>query len=280
VSAQVAIRPIGVLVGLTSSSCPLTWCPTYRELRSLPFDERIARMRQPEVRAQILREHAARDFTDFRAVVQGGFDRMYAVTDPPDYEPRPEDSIGMRARAQGLDPRAALYDALLEDDGRRLLYLPLMNYTRGSLDDLREMLVSPDTIFGLSDAGAHCNVISDGSFPTTALTLWARDRTRGEGLSLEYVVHQQTQRAAAHVGWCDRGVIAPGYLADVNVIDHEHLTLHPPHLVADLPAGGTRLLQAASGYDLTIKSGVAIAEDGVLTGARPGRLQRGARPAG
>jgi N-acyl-D-aspartate/D-glutamate deacylase len=278
VRAQVAIRPVGVLIGLTASSCPLTWCQTYREVLSLPFGERVARLRQPEIRARILQEHAIQEFPDFRAVIHGGFDRMYALADPPDYEPRPEDSIGMQARGRGMDPGEVMYDGLLEEEGRRLFYLPLMNYTRGSLDDLREMLTSPNAIFGLSDAGAHCNQISDGSFPTTALTLWARDRTRGEGLSIEYVVHQQTQRAAAHVGWCDRGVIAPGYLADINVINHETLTLHAPKLVADLPAGGTRLLQSASGYDLTMKRGVSITEDGVLTGAHPGRLQRGVRP--
>jgi N-acyl-D-aspartate/D-glutamate deacylase len=142
------------------------------------------------------------------------------------------------------------------------------------------MMLSEHSLFGLSDAGAHCNTVSDGSFPTTALTLWTRDRHRGEQLPLEFVVHQQTQRTAAHVGWLDRGVLAPGYLADVNVIDHEALHLHPPVLVADLPAGGTRLMQRADGYEATIKRGAPIVEGGELTGARPGRLQRGAQPLG
>jgi N-acyl-D-aspartate/D-glutamate deacylase len=134
-------------------------------------------------------------------------------------------------------------------------------------------------MFGLSDAGAHCNVISDGSFPTTAITHWTRDRTRGEQLDLEFVVHQQTQRTAAHVGWHDRGVIAPGFLADLNLIDHARLALQPPRLVDDLPAGGTRLMQAADGYVATIKRGRITVEHGTLTGDRPGRLQRGAQPA-
>ncbi|MFN8037522.1 MAG: amidohydrolase family protein [Acidimicrobiia bacterium] len=276
VRAQVAVRPIGVLLGLTVTACPLARCPTYRELRPRPLGERVARLREPGVRARILEEHAAREYDDYRRLVHAGFDRWYALTDPPDYEPRPENSIGASARSRGTDPRAVMYDTLLEDEGRRLLYLPLMNYARGNLEDLREMLTSPHAMFGLSDAGAHCNAISDGSFPTTAVTHWTRDRTRGEGLSIEYVVHQQTRRTAEHVGWFDRGVVAPGYLADVNVIDHDALTLHPPELVADLPAGGTRLLQGASGYDLTVKRGVVIAEGGVLTGAHPGRLQRGA----
>jgi N-acyl-D-amino-acid deacylase len=276
--AQVAVRPIGVLVGLTASACPLAWCPSYRRLRRMPLAERVAVLRQPEVRATILEEHAAATVRDFPGLIHSGFDRLYVLTDPPDYEPTPQRSIGALARAAGRDPRAVVYDTLLEEGGTRLLYLPLMNYARGNLDDVREMLTSPDAIFGLSDAGAHCNAISDGSFPTTAITHWTRDRTRGEGLNLEYVVHQQTQRTAVHVGWHDRGVIAPGYLADLNIIDHAALTLHAPHLVADLPAGGTRLLQAAAGYDFTVKRGVAIVEHGELTGERPGRLQRGAQP--
>jgi N-acyl-D-aspartate/D-glutamate deacylase len=153
--------------------------------------------------------------------------------------------------------------------------MPLMNYAHGNLDDVREMITAGDAMFGLSDAGAHCNTISDGSMPTTAITHWTRDRSRGARVPLEHVVHQQTQRTAAHVGWLDRGVVAPGYLADLNVIDHDSLALRPPQLVADLPAGGTRLLQTARGYDVTLKRGVAIAENGELTGERPGRLQRG-----
>ena len=151
-----------------------------------------------------------------------------------------------------------------------------MNYARGNLDDVREMITSPHSIFGLSDAGAHCNAISDATFPTTAISHWTRDRTRGDQLGLEFVVHQQTQRTATHIGWHDRGVLAPGYLADVNIIDHAALALRPPELVRDLPAGGTRLMQRATGYKATIKRGVTIVEDGELTGDRPGRLQRGA----
>ena len=275
--AQVAVRPIGVLLGLTASACPLNWCPSYKPLRRLPLAERVAALRTPELRARILEEHAAARVEDFPGLIHGAFDRMYPLTDPPDYEPRPENSIGGTARAAHLDPRAVLYDRLLDDDGKRLFYLPLMNYARGNLDDVREMMTSPESLFGLSDAGAHCNAISDATFPTTAITHWTRDRSRGEGLSLEFVVHQQTQRNAAHVGWLDRGVVAPGYLADLNIIDHDRLALHPPQLVADLPAGGTRLLQTAVGYDATIKRGVPIVENGALTGERPGRLQRGAQ---
>jgi len=277
--AQVGVRPIGVLIGLSASSCPLNFCPTYKQLRKRPLAEKVAELRKPEVRERLLAEHAAANVRDFFALIHGAFDRMYPLTDPPDYEPTPERSVAGIAAREGRAPAEVLYDLLLDDDGRRLLYIPLMNYARGNLDDLREMLTSEHALFGLSDAGAHCNAISDGTFPTTALTLWARDRTRGEGLPLEHVVHHQTQRTAAHVGWKDRGVVAPGYLADLNVIDFEGLRLRPPHLVADLPAGGTRLLQEAVGYVATVKRGVVTAEGGRLTGERPGRLQRGSRPA-
>jgi N-acyl-D-aspartate/D-glutamate deacylase len=168
-----------------------------------------------------------------------------------------------------------LFDQLVADDGARLLYLPLMNYANGDLEDVREMITSPHSIFGLSDAGAHCNAISDATYPTTAIAHWTRDRTRGEKLGIEFMVHQQTQKTASHVGWTDRGVVAPGYLADLNVIDPDTIAVKPPQLVADLPAGGTRLVQTAVGYDATIKRGVTIAEQGELTGERPGRLVRG-----
>jgi N-acyl-D-aspartate/D-glutamate deacylase len=277
--AQVAVRPIGVLLGLATSACPLAFCPSYRPLRSLPLAERVAVLRRPEVRARLLEEHAAAVVSNFPALIHSGFDRMYPLADEPDYEPTPEQSIGGLARAAGADSREVLYDTLLADDGKQLLYMPLMNYARGNLDDVREMITSPNSIFGLSDAGAHCNAISDATFPTTAIAHWTRDRTRGDGLDLEYIVHHQTQRTARHVGWYDRGVVAPGYLADLNVIDHAVLALRSPKLVADLPAGGSRLLQAAVGYDVTVKRGVPVVEHGVLTGVRPGRLQRGSQPA-
>ena len=277
VKAQVAVRPIGVLIGLQATANPFMFCPSYRQLHTLTHDERLARLRDPEVRRTLLAEHAASSPSGFVGILHSGYDRMYPLADPPDYEPTPADSVAGRAAAAGASADEVLYDLLLDDGGSRLLYIPLMNYAHGSLDDVREMLTSPNAIFGLSDAGAHCNSICDGTFPTTAITHWTRDRTRGDLLALEQVVHQQTQRTAQHVGWTDRGVVAPGHLADLNVIDLDRLTLHPPQLVADLPAGGTRLLQAADGYVATIKRGQVIARDGGLTGARPGRLQRGRR---
>ena len=277
VRAQVAVRPIGILLGLAASANPLAFSAAYRDLRGLPVAERARRMRDPELRARILREHAEAAGTarDFLALIHSGYDRMYPLDGQPDYEPTPERSVAGLAAAAGRPASEVLYDLLTDGDGSALLYVPLFNYARGSLDDVYEMITSPHAIFGLSDAGAHCNAICDGTFPTTAVTHWTRDRARGERLSLEYVVHQQTQRTAAHVGWTDRGVVAPGYLADLNVIDAGALALRPPRLVADLPAGGTRLLQDAVGYEATVKRGVVVAEHGQLTGAHPGRLVRG-----
>lgn len=273
--AQVAVRPIGILTGLTATVAPIAFCPSYQRIRGLPLAERVAALRKPEIREAILREHREADPPNFAAIIHHAFDRMYPLTDPPDYEPTPERSVAGIAQQAGRDALEVLYDMLLDDDGARLLYIPLMNYARGDLADTYEMITSSDSIFGLSDAGAHCNTISDATFPTSAITLWTRDRARGPRIGLEYMVHQQTQRTAAHVGWHDRGVLAPGYLADVNIIDHEALTLHPPQLIDDLPAGGTRLMQTAEGYVATVKRGVTIAEGGSLTGERPGRLQRG-----
>ena len=279
VRAQVAVRPIGVLLGLGASANPLAFSPTYRSFRDLPLAERAAALRDPEVRATVLTEHGAIDPPDFIGLIHSGYDRMYPLGERPDYEPTPERSVAGLAASSGRPANEVLYDLLTERDGAALLYLPLMNYARGDLEDVREMITSPHSIFGLSDAGAHCNAISDATYPTTAIAHWTRDRTRGETLGLEFVVHQQTQRTAEHVGWFDRGVVAPGYLADLNVIDHDAIAVQSPELVADLPAGGTRLLQRAVGYDATIKRGVAIAEGGELTGERPGRLVRGPQKA-
>jgi N-acyl-D-aspartate/D-glutamate deacylase len=278
VKAQVGVRPIGVLIGLQATANPFMFCPSYRPLHPLTHEQRLARLRDPDVRRTLIDEHAASTPTGFVGILHSGYDRMYPLADPPDYEPSPADSVAGRAAAAGVAPDELLYDLLLDDGGTRLLYIPLMNYARGSLDDVREMLTSPNALFGLSDAGAHCNSICDGSFPTTAVTHWTRDRSRGAQLPLEYVVHHQTQRTANHVGWTDRGVVAAGMLADLNLIDLDQLTLRPPRLVADLPAGGTRLLQAAEGYVATIKRGRTVAEHGELTGTHPGRLQRARDP--
>jgi N-acyl-D-amino-acid deacylase len=274
VKAQVAVRPVGVLIGLTATANPLNFSRTYRSFKHLSMPELLARLARPEVRETLIREHGDAIVRGY-PLIHSGYSRMYPLHEPVDYEPTPERSVaGLAAVADRL-PIEVLYDLLLEDRGTRLLYIPLMNYARGSLDDVREMMTSPHALFGLSDAGAHCNAISDGSFPTTAVAHWTRDRTRGPKLSLEHVVHHQTQRTATHVGWFDRGVVAPGYLADLNIIDLASIATKAPHSVADLPAGGTRLLQEAEGYRYTIKRGQVTVENGIIGDLRPGRLQRG-----
>jgi N-acyl-D-aspartate/D-glutamate deacylase len=277
--AQCAPRTIGLLVGLESTMNPFLRTPTYKQtLRDLPLEERVKRMAEPEVRAQLLREAPDARGGLFK-MAGGNADRIFRLGDPADYEPAPEKSLGAEARRLGRDPFDLVYDALLERGGRELLYFPLANYAGFTMEAAREMLLHDRTIPGLSDGGAHVSFISDASFPTFLLTHWCRDRSRGERLPLEFIVKRQTRDTARHVGWLDRGVLAPGYLADVNVIDLDGLTLHPPSMIHDLPAGGKRLMQRADGYVATIKRGEVTFEHGEATDALPGALQRGAQPA-
>ncbi len=274
-TAQVAIRPVSLLLGLQSSMHPFITCPTYRrELASLPLAERVERMRDPEIRATLISEHAGRT-RGMSGVVAQSFHKMFPLGDPPDYEPAPEHSIEARARAAGIEPVEMAYDQLLARDGKELMLFPLANYTEGDHEVVRQMNLAEGTVPGLSDGGAHCGVICDASFPTFMLTHWVRDRTRGERLPLELVVQRQCRDTARQVGLADRGTLEPGMLADVNVIDFDHLTLHAPEMVYDLPAGGRRLVQKADGYLATIKRGVVITRDGESTGALPGQLIRG-----
>lgn len=278
--AQVAPRPIGVLHGLEASVNPFMLCPGYREIASLPTAERVRAMADSERRRRILAEHdALGSYDGILNDLVHGLANLFPMSDPVDYEPAPEHSIARRGAAAGVSAAGFLYDTLLEDGGRRLLYMPLFNYVAGDLSEVREMLMSPVAMIGLSDAGAHCGAICDASFPTTALELWTR-RRRGEGLPVEAMVHHLTQRTAAHVGWHDRGVLAVGRLADVNVINLAELSAAPPRIVKDLPAGGRRLNQSATGYRATIKSGVVTVDNGTLTGVHPGRLVRGPKRSG
>jgi N-acyl-D-aspartate/D-glutamate deacylase len=281
VKPQVAPRPIGVLLGLEATANPFLFTQAYHEVAALPRAERVAALRDPERRRRILAEHATMvaGLPDglFKQI-SSGWDVMFPLTDPVDYELDTDWSFGARARGTGASAPELVYDALLERDGTQLLYLPLFNFAHGTFDDIFEMISTPFSLFGLSDAGAHCGAICDASMTTSSLVVWARDRRRGARLPVEAVVHQQTQRTAQHVGWLDRGVLAPGYLGDVNVIDFDALGCRPPHLVHDLPAGGRRLMQEATGYRYTVKAGVVTFEDGEHTGALPGELVRGARP--
>jgi len=279
VKNQVAPRPIGVLLGLTATLNPFATGKTYRALSALPLAERVAKMKDPDIRRLIIGEHGTGRFEGLVEEITTSFHKMFPMEDPVNYEPTTERSVAGMASARGIAPTEVVYDLLLQRDGNQLLYMPLMNWAHENLDDTREMLVAPRSLIGLSDAGAHCGAISDGSFSTTMLALWGRDRTRGEKLPLEMLVHHITQRTASHVGWMDRGVLAPGLLGDVNVIDMETIAAHPPEIVHDLPAGGRRLMQTASGYKYTVKTGTVTFENGAHTGALPGALVRGAQSA-
>jgi N-acyl-D-aspartate/D-glutamate deacylase len=275
VTAQIAARPVGLMLGLELSRNPFQTHPSYRAIAHLPLAERVARLRQPEVRAAILSENATA--TDDPLFFRPNYDKMYLLGNPPDYEQPPENTLGARARREGTQPEELAYDAMLTDDGRGMLYVPFLNYADGNLDATREMLRDPRSVPGLSDGGAHCGIICDASFPTYLLTHWTRDRSRGEKLSIPFVVAVQSRKTALSVGLYDRGLIAAGYKADVNVIDYDRLHLHPPKVHYDLPVGGRRLLQQVDGYDATIVSGAITRRDGHATGARPGRLVRGAQ---
>ncbi|MGJ5049886.1 N-acyl-D-amino-acid deacylase family protein [Bradyrhizobium oligotrophicum] len=275
VTAQIAARPVGLLLGLELSRNPLQTHPSYQAIAHLPLAERVTRMRDPQVRAAILSEQASA--TDDPLFFKPNYDKMYLLGDPPDYEQPPERSLGAQARARGCRPEELAYDAMLTDGGRGMLYVPFLNYADGNLDATYEMLRDPRSVPGLSDGGAHCGIICDASFPTYLLTHWTRDRKRGDRLSIPFVVAAQSRKTALSVGLDDRGLIAPGYKADVNVIDYDRLHLHPPKVHYDLPVGGRRLMQEVDGYDATIVSGVVTRRHGEATGARPGRLVRGAR---
>ena len=279
---QIAARPFGMLIGFPGHHA-FTHRPTYRKLRAeLAPAELAARLAEPAVRSAILSETDLPPdpsvlFDNMFAAVQHALGRLYAIGDPPDYEPTPDLTVKAIARERGEDPLATLYDLMLESDATAMLLLPLLNYSDGNHDAIREMLTHPAGVVGLSDGGAHCGMICDASYPTFLLTHWARDRHRGEKLPLEYVVRKQTHDTAELFGLSDRGTIAVGKKADLNLIDMEALRLHAPRMVYDLPAGGRRLMQHASGYVATVVSGVVTRRNGGDTGARPGRLVRGAR---
>ena len=272
--AQVAPRPIGVLFGLQGSRNPFSACPSFKaEVAALPLAGKVERLRDPLLRARLLVEIEALQ-GDSMGLRLTAFDRIFPFGDPPDYEPAASSSLAAQAVSRGVSAAELAYDLLLEDEGRAFLFAPFANYADYNLDACREMLDDPNTVVGLGDGGAHVSIISDGSFPTYLLTHWGRDRPQGR-FDLAWLVKRQTSATARAVGLLDRGVIAPGMKADLNVIDMAKLGLSAPVMSADLPAGGKRLLQRASGYVATVVSGVPVYRDGQATGALPGRLVRG-----
>jgi N-acyl-D-aspartate/D-glutamate deacylase len=275
IRAQVATRPVGVLFGLELTVNPFSSHPSYREIKALPLAERVARLRDPDFRARLLSEEAenarAPGLSPARA-----WDRIYPIGDDnPDYEPTPDHSVAAIAAQRGLDPYEVALDLMLENDGRGMLYLPLLNYAQNSLDPAYQMLQHDCVVPGLSDGGAHVGMICDGSFPTTNIIHWTRDRTRGPKLPLQKMVKAQCRDTAELVGLYDRGLVAAGYRADLNVIDYDNLTLKAPQVAYDLPTGGRRLIQRAKGYVATVVAGEVTYRDGTPTGALPGRLLRG-----
>ncbi|GAY14726.1 amidohydrolase family protein [Mycobacterium sp. shizuoka-1] len=277
VTGQIFPRPIGLVLGLDLSGNPFVMYPAYREIADLPLPARVAEMRKPEVRERILNDKPAGDGHPLMFAAQA-WDYMYPLGDPPNYEPSPEDSIGARARARGVNPLEEAYDRLLDDDGHAMLLVTLANFRDNSLDTVAELIQRDDVVLGLGDGGAHYGMICDASFPTYMLTHWVRDRSSGR-LSVQRVIQELTSVPARIAGLADRGRLAVGYKGDVNVIDADALRLHRPTVKSDLPAGGRRLDQTADGYVATIVSGEVIAENGVPTAARPGKLVRGRQPA-
>jgi N-acyl-D-aspartate/D-glutamate deacylase len=270
---QVLTRPTGIILGFEISQNPFLGRPSFDAIADLPFEQKIAALRQPELRAKILAEDTENE-TLRRRVRR--WDRMFPMSDPPNYEPPPEDSIAARASAMGRDPADLAYEMLLENNGKALLYRPLSNYTYGNLDTVHDMLCHDATIIGLGDGGAHVGILSDASALSTMLTHWTRDRN-GPKFPLPWAIKRISRDSAQAIGLHDRGLVAAGYKADINVIDYDRLRVRAPEVVYDLPAGGRRLIQRADGYEATIVSGIPVNRNGEATGALPGRLVRGAR---
>ena len=276
--AQVAGRPVGLTLGLTTSLNPFALREGFAALAKLPPAEMLARLREPGTRRTILAEEASERLMavlpPLSRQIATRWDRMYLLGEQPDYEPPPERSIAAMAEREGVTPAEYCYDYFTGGDGSRMVYFPVTNYVHGDLEVVRQMIEDPHTILGLSDGGAHCGVICDASLNTSMLSHWVRDRTRGPRMPLERTIQRMTGETADFYGFKDRGRLQPGKKADVNVIDFEGLTLHSPKMIFDLPAGGRRLVQTVDGYDMTICSGTPIFEKGQETGARPGKLVR------
>jgi N-acyl-D-aspartate/D-glutamate deacylase len=251
--------------------------PSYKPLEALPLAERLVRLRDPEVRRTILADQPSPEIVSrlppLWQSLTTRWDGIFLMGNPPDYEPPPEQSVAAVAKREGRTPEEVAYDYITAG-ADKLLFFPVANYVGGDHAPVREMLLDPDTVLGLSDGGAHCGAIIDASVPTYMLTHWGRDRARGPGLPLELLVKRQTSETAGFFGITDRGVLKPGMRADINIIHFDKLMLHMPEIVNDLPAGGRRFIQKVDGYEATIVAGIPVFERGVHTGALPGKLIR------
>ncbi|HEX4302789.1 MAG TPA: amidohydrolase family protein [Rhizomicrobium sp.] len=278
IKAQIAPRPIGILLGLQGTINPFITHAAFQEIKDKPLAEKVAAMRDPAFRARILDESVERQKAHPLARGILAFERMFPLGDPPNYEPPKETSVAAMAERSNRTPSEIAYDLILEKDGKAFLFSPFANYADYNLDHCGEMIAHKDCVMGLGDGGAHVGIISDASYATYLLTHWGRDRATGR-FDLGYLVKRQTLDTARAVGLLDRGVIAPGMKADLNVIDMDKLEVEAPTMAYDLPAGGKRLLQGARGYDATIVSGQVIYRHGESTGALPGKLVRGPQAA-
>ena len=278
IKAQIAPRPIGILLGLQGTINPFITHAAFQEIKDKPLKDKVAAMRDPAFRARILEESAERQKAHPLARGIMAFERMFPLGDPPNYEPPKDTSIASMAERSNRTPSAIAYDLILENDGKAFLFSPFANYAEFNLDHCGEMIAHKDCVMGLGDGGAHVGIISDASYATYLLTHWGRDRAKGK-FDLGFLVKRHTADTARAVGLLDRGIIAPGMKADLNVIDMERLEVEAPTMAYDLPAGGKRLLQGAKGYDATIVSGQVIYRHGEATGALPGKLVRGPQAA-
>ncbi len=278
VTAQVFPRPIGLMIGLELSANPFVLYPSYQEIAHLPLADRVAQMRKSEVRARILADRPGSAPANPLVYMAQAWEWIFPLDERADYEPDRSNSILARAKARGVSPMEEAYDRLLDDDGHAILLGAMANFENNSLDTVGDLMRRDDVVLGLGDGGAHYGMICDASYPTFLLAHWARDRANGR-LSVAEAIRQLTSVPARVAGLADRGRIAVGYKADLNVIDHAALRLHRPVIAYDLPAGGRRLDQTADGYVATIVAGQVISENGSPTDARPGKLVRGRQPA-
>ena len=277
IRAQVAPRPIGLLLGLQGTLNPFVAHESFARIKDLTLAEKVAAMRDPSFRTRMMAENGAAQTHPLTRRLSA-FDQIFPLGNPPNYEPSRDSSIGAQASRKGCAAAELAYDMLLEDEGRSFLFAPFANYADFNLDCCGEMIGHPDCVMGLGDGGAHVGIISDASYPTYLLTHWGRDREKGR-FDLGYLVKRQTADTARAVGLLDRGVIAPGMKADLNVINFDRLRVGRPKMAFDLPAGGKRLMQGADGYVATVVSGEISYRDGIETSALAGRLVRGPQAA-